>query len=67
MDAIDLANMPADGSPPDHEGWLAEEIRFNTDQRTWERAGIIVNGTPEIPCDPVTQVVIAPPLPAVPR
>jgi hypothetical protein len=66
MDAIDLANMPADGSPPDHEGWLAEEILFNTDQRTWERAGIIVNGTPEIPCDPRTQVVIAPPLSAVP-
>ncbi len=61
-DATDLANMPPDGSPPDHDGWTAEEIPFNTAQRTWERADIIVCGSPEIPCDPVTQIVIAPPL-----
>ena len=36
MDAIDLANMPPDGSPPDHDGWTAEEIPFNTAQRTWD-------------------------------
>jgi hypothetical protein len=62
MDAIDLANMPPGGSPPDHDGWTAEEIPFNTAQRTWERADLIVCGTPEIPYDPVTQVVLAPPL-----
>ena len=62
MDAIDLANMPPDGSPPDHDGWTAEEMPFNTAQRTWERADLIVCGTPEIPYDPVTQVVVAPPL-----
>jgi hypothetical protein len=61
-DAIDLANLPPDGSPPDHDGWLAEEIPFNTAQRTWERADIIVCGTPQVRCDPVTQIVVAPPL-----
>ena len=40
---------------------MAEEIPFNTAQRTWERAGIIVCGTPEIPYDPGTEIVIAPP------
>jgi hypothetical protein len=60
-DQIDLANMPADGSPSDHVGWLAEEIPFNTAQRTWERADIIVCGTPQLPYDPVTEIVVAPP------
>jgi hypothetical protein len=59
--AADLANRPADGAPFDEDGWMAEEISFNTDQRTWERAGLIVCGTPEIPYDPGTQIVIAPP------
>jgi hypothetical protein len=58
-DAIDVRNMPADGSPPDHAGWTAEEIPFNTDQRTWERADLFVCGTPEVPCDPVTEIVVA--------
>jgi hypothetical protein len=31
---------------------MAEEIPFNTAQRTWERAGIIVCGTSEVPYDP---------------
>jgi hypothetical protein len=44
------------------EGWMAEEIPFNAAQRTWERADIIVCGTPEIPYDPGTEIVIAPPL-----
>jgi hypothetical protein len=60
-DAIDGANMPADGSPPDDAGWMAEEIPFNTAQRTWERADLIVCGTPEIPFDPVTEIVVAEP------
>ena len=62
-DAIDGANMPADGSPPDDAAWMAEEIPFNTDQRTWERADLIVCGTPEIPFDPVTEIVVAEPRP----
>jgi len=59
--AADLANGPADGAPFDEDGWMAEEIPFNTAQRTWERAGIIVCGTPEIPYNPGTEIVIAPP------
>ena len=48
-----------------HREWMAEEIPFNAAERTWERADVIVCGTPEIPCDPVTEVVVAPPpLPA---
>jgi hypothetical protein len=58
--AADLANMAPDGAPFDEAGWMAEEIPFNADQRTWERADIIVCGTPEIPCDPSTEIVIAP-------
>jgi hypothetical protein len=58
-DAIDDANMPADGSPPDDAGWMAEEIPFNTAQRTWERADLIVCGTPEIAFDPFTEIVVA--------
>jgi hypothetical protein len=57
--AADLANAAADGSPLDEDGWMAEEIPFNTAQRTWERADVIVCGTPEIPYDPGTQIVIA--------
>jgi hypothetical protein len=45
-----------------HREWMAEEIPFNATQRTWERADIVVCGTPEIPFDPVTEIVVAPPL-----
>ena len=41
-DAIDGANLPADGSPSDDAAWMAEETPFNTAQRTWERADLIV-------------------------
>ena len=61
--AADLANKDPHGVPFDEDGWMAEEIPFNAAQRTWERAGIIVCGTPEIPCNPSTQIVIAPPAP----
>jgi hypothetical protein len=49
-------------SAADEAGWMAEEVPFNTAQRTWERADIIVCGTPEIRCDPVAEIVVAPPL-----
>jgi hypothetical protein len=58
--AADLANKAVDGTPFDEEGWMAEEIPFNAAQRTWERADIIVCGTPEIPYDPSTEIVVAP-------
>jgi hypothetical protein len=59
-DAIDRGNLAADGSPVDEAGWMAEEIPFNTAQRTWERADLIVCGTPEISCDPATEIIVAP-------
>jgi len=59
--AADLANQAVDGAPFDEEGWMAEEMPFNAAQRTWERADVIVCGTPEIPYDPSTEIVIAPP------
>jgi hypothetical protein len=59
-DALDLANQALGGAPSDHAGWMAEEIPFNAAQRTWERADVIVCGTPEIACDPGTEVVVAP-------
>jgi hypothetical protein len=46
---------------------MAEEIPFNAVQRTWERADIIVCGTPEIPYDSSTEIVIAPPAVTSPR
>jgi hypothetical protein len=60
--ALDMANQALAGSAPDHAGWMAEEVPFNAAQRTWERADVIVCGTPEIPCDPRTEVVVATPL-----
>jgi hypothetical protein len=41
---------------------MAEEMPFVAGQRPWERAGLIVCGTPEISFDPATELVIAPPL-----
>ena len=47
--AADLASKAFDGAPFDEGGWMAEERPFNTAQRTWERADIIVCGTLETP------------------
>jgi hypothetical protein len=46
----------------DHREWMAEEIPFQASQRSWGRADLITCGTPQIPFDPATEVVIAPPL-----
>ena len=59
--ADDLANAAVNGAPFDEDGWMAEERPFNTAQRTWERADIIVCGTPQIPYNPSTEIVMAPP------
>lgn len=62
-DPIGTANRAADGprSADADAEWMAEERPFKTAQRTWERAGIIVCGTPQIPCDPAAEIVVAPP------
>jgi hypothetical protein len=44
--------------------WMAEELPFMAQQQPWTRADIIIAGTPAIPHDPATEVVIAQPNPA---
>ena len=46
----------------DHRGWMAEEDPFLTGQRPWERADLLVAGTPQIPFDRTSELVLAPPL-----
>ena len=42
--------------------WMAEELPFMAQERPWERAAFIVAGTPLLPHDPASQVVIAGPV-----
>ena len=46
----------------DHRGWMAEEEPFLARQQPWERADMLVAGTPQIPFDPATELVVAAPL-----
>jgi hypothetical protein len=46
-------------SPADFASWMAEESRFLAADRPWERAGLIVAGTPSLPHDPATELVVA--------
>ncbi len=41
------------------EEWMGEEFPFLVDQRPWERADFIVNGTSELEYDLFAQVVVA--------
>jgi hypothetical protein len=45
-DELDMTNKDPGGSPFENAAWMAEEIPFNAGQRTWERADVIVCGTP---------------------
>ena len=40
--------------------WQAAEDPFQAEQRPWERAGLIVCGAPDLPHDPLTELVVAP-------
>jgi hypothetical protein len=42
--------------------WMAEEVPFLAGQRPWEHADLIACGTAQIPYDPATELVVAPPL-----
>ena len=42
--------------------WMAEELPFMARERPWTRANVIVAGTPRVPYDPATEVVIAEPV-----
>jgi hypothetical protein len=44
-----------------HRDWMAEEMPFLAGQRPWERADLIICGTPEISFDPATELIVAPP------
>jgi hypothetical protein len=57
-DALDLANQPLGGSPPDHAGGWPRRYRSTLVSGPGERADVIVCGTPEIRCDPSTEVVV---------
>ena len=41
-----------------HE-WMAEELPFQAEQQPWQRAAAVVSGTPQVPHDPATDVVVA--------
>jgi hypothetical protein len=47
-------------TPSNHRAWMAEENPFLLDDRAWERATVVVAGTPELPHDSRTEVVVAP-------
>jgi len=51
------------GSPTErqHREWMAEEMPFVAAQRTWERADLVVSGTPDLASDPRTHIVVATP------
>ncbi len=66
-DAAETARRDADRvaageiSPAGYAAWMAEEDPFLRADRAWERATAIVCGTPELPHDPRTEVVVAAP------
>ena len=41
-----------------HAGWMAEEVPFQAYERSWERADVVVSGTPDVDHDPDVEVVI---------
>jgi hypothetical protein len=40
--------------------WQAAEDPFQAEQRPWERAGLVVCGAPDLPHDPLSELVVAP-------
>jgi hypothetical protein len=60
-----LARVGQPGGPRtvrDYREWMAEEEPFLAGERPWDRADLLVAGTPWIPFDQATELVIAPPL-----
>jgi len=59
-----LARVGQPGGPRtarDLREWMAEEGPFLAGQKPWERADLIVAGTPQLPFDPLTELVVAQP------
>jgi len=61
----DRRGIERDGGTPDARDfwyeWAAEEIPFQADHRPWDRADVVVAGTPPLPHGP-GEVVLAPAL-----
>ena len=60
-----LARVGQSGGPRtvrDHLEWMAEEEPFLAGERPWNRADMLVAGTPQTPFDRATELVVAPPL-----
>lgn len=56
-----LARVGQPGDAPttaERDAWLAEEMPFLATARPWEHADAIVCGTPTLPYDPATEVVV---------
>jgi uridine kinase len=66
IDEIDRRNAvrvaAGETTPDDFASWMREEVPFVVAERAWERAFAIVCGTPELPYDPATELVVAPPM-----
>ncbi len=59
-----LARVGTPGGPQSATNlyeWMAEEVPFIAGERTWERADLIICGTPDISYDPAVEVVVAAP------
>lgn len=66
LDAAERRGIARDGGSDEavrfwHE-WMAAEFAFLAQQRPWDRARLIVNGSPQQPHDRATEVVVAPAL-----
>ena len=60
MDRRNMARVAAGELPLSvHEQWMAEEIPFLAEQRPWERASLVVAGTPMLPHDPDADLLVA--------
>jgi hypothetical protein len=63
MDRRNMARVAAgELSLSVHERWMSEEIPFLAAQHSWNRATLIVAGTPMMPHDPDTELVVASPV-----
>jgi hypothetical protein len=67
LDEVDRRNaarvQAGEISPAGFDSWMAEEFPFLAADRPWERATLIVAGTPPLPHDPGTELVVADPPP----
>ena len=41
-----------------YEGWMSEERPFQAQERTWERADLLVSGSSAIRHDPASEIVV---------